>query len=218
MYCFFQVKNLGLVMTVKKNVGIYGGTFDPLHFGHINLALGIMEAQSLDEVWFCPAKINPHKVEHRNPVSTKHRMAMLKLALQDIPHIKILDIEVKRNGPSYMIDTLRELIEKKEEYPCNFKLILGDDAIPGFFKWREPKEIVRLVPLLVGRRFPDIKPIELEGDPEICGAIQKGFTPTHIFDISSTEIRERIHNKLYIGHLVPSKVVDYIYTNHLYST
>lgn len=205
-------------MRENKHVGIYGGTFDPVHFGHLNMALEILEAHDLDEVWFCPASINPHKVEN-NSVSGSHRLKMLELALEDYPNFGIIDIEIKRGGPSYMIDTLLELIEgeKHRSYPREFSLIIGEDSVPGFFRWRRAAEIVKLVPILIGSRSCSIQqPQALEGDPEICAALKKGMTPTRIMEISATEIRERVQNNLYIGYLVPWKVVDYIYTHHLY--
>jgi nicotinate-nucleotide adenylyltransferase len=198
-------------------VGFYGGSFDPVHFGHVSLAIDMMEAHHLDEIWFCPAQVNPHKQEDQ-PLASHHRLAMLEIALREIPHFKILEMEIKRKGPSYTLDTLRELIEqeKKNQIPKEFSLILGDDSIPHFFQWHQPKEIVRLVPLLIGRRnFQDITPL-LKGDPEICAAIRKGFTRTRIMEISATDIRQRIYNGLYVGHLLPAKVIDYIYEHHLY--
>lgn len=204
-------------MRVNKHVGLYGGTFDPIHFGHINLALEMMEYHQLDEVWFCPAHCNPHKVGTESS-SSVHRLKMLELALEHLPSFGIVPNELQREGPSYTIDTLRELIleEQKEPYPSRFFLILGEDAVPGFFHWKEVNEIIRLAPPLVGKRFVDESFLELEGESEILHALRKGETPTRVMDISATNIRERVLKGLYIGHLVPSKVVDYIYQNHLY--
>lgn len=205
-------------MREYKHVGIYGGTFDPIHLGHINMALEILEARKLDEIWFCPARMNPHK-EGKHLTEGHHRMKMLELALTDLPHFGLVDTELKREGPSYTIDTLRELIEveKHRSYGRKFSLLIGEDAVPGFFHWREAIEIVKLVSIFVARRSCFEKPLELEGDPLICSALKKGMTPTREMEISATEIRERVGLGLYIRHLVPSKVVDYIYANHLYS-
>lgn len=204
-------------MRVYKHVGIYGGTFDPIHFGHLNAAIEIKEYHGLDEVWFCPAQVNPHK-QGVQSVSAHHRLKMLEIALADLPDFGIVANELQREGPSYTIDTLRELIaeEKSEAYPSQFYLIIGEDSIPDFFHWRDPKEIIKLAPPLVAKRFLSDKPLELQGDPEICEALIKGLTPTHVMEISATRIRERIHHEDYIRHLVPGKVVDYIYQNHLY--
>lgn len=203
-------------MRVHKHVGIYGGSFDPIHFGHINLALEIMEHHELDEVWFCPAHCNPHKVGIET-AAANHRLKMLEIALEDLPNFGIVPNELQREGISYTIDTLRELIaeEQNEPYPSQFYLILGDESVPGFFQWKDPKEIIKLAPPLIGRRFLSPK-LDLEGDPVICEALHKGETPSRIMEISATEVRERVSKGLYIRHLVPAKVVDYIYQNHLY--
>lgn len=206
-------------MRVYKHVGIYGGTFDPIHFGHLNAAIEIMEYHQLDEVWFCPAKINPHKINTLS-ASAHHRLQMLEFALEDLPNFGIIPNEIQREGPSFTIDTLQELRkeELKETYPSQFFLILGEDSIPDFFHWREPKEIIKIAPPLIARRFLDNKPLELQGDTEICEALRKGLTPTHVLEISASRVRERVRNGLYIRHLVPAKVVDYIYENGLYCT
>lgn len=205
-------------MRVYKHVGIYGGTFDPIHFGHLNTAIEIMEYHQLDEVWFCPANRNPHKID-RQSASAHHRLKMLEIALDELSYFGIVANELRREGPSYMIDTLRELREeeKKEAYPSQFFLILGEDSLPDFFHWKEPKEIIKIAPPLVARRFVLEKQLELQGDPEIVAALSNGLTPTHIMEISASRIRERVLKGEYIGHLVPAKVVDYISQNHLYS-
>ena len=197
-------------------VGVYGGTFDPVHFGHLNLAIEMMEAHRLEEVWFCPAFQNPHKADDP-ATSPEHRLRMLELAMADIPGFRLLPMEIARGGPSYTIDTLETLLAKERESanPRTLYLILGADAMPGFFQWHKAKLIVRLVSLLVGTRTSfDIQC--LEGPPEICSALQKGLTPIHIMDISSTDIRKRLQQGLYCGHLVPKKVLEYIKFHRLY--
>lgn len=192
-------------MTKKKlKIGIFGGTFDPIHFGHINLAMEMLESHQLDEIWFCPALINPHKI-HKQTVSVEHRIKMLQLALQDVPKCKVECIEAGREGPSYTIDTIRALIarEAKNALTYQYHLILGDEAYSGFSQWKESDEIIKLVPILIGRRL-------LNQDLHI------GPT-TRLMEISSTDIRRRIAEGLYCGHLVPAKVLDYIYANKLYS-
>lgn len=183
-------------------IGIFGGTFDPIHFGHIQLALSLFEQAGLDKIFWIPAKINPLKTE--NPVLPNHRLQMLKLALEDLPSFKILDIEIHREGPSYTIDTLQLL---KKEYPqTTFRLILGEDTLPQFPKWKSPEEIVKIAPPLVGTR-------SLE---EIQCPFQKIMTP--FLEISATDIRARLSKHLYCGHLLPAKVLDYITLHGLYSS
>ncbi|MBA3958321.1 MAG: nicotinate (nicotinamide) nucleotide adenylyltransferase [Parachlamydiaceae bacterium] len=199
---------------MTQRIGIYGGTFDPVHYGHINLAIQVKELHQLDEIWFCPVQISPHKLDTQ-PTSFAHRHKMLGIALQGVPGCAITDVESKRPGPSFTIDTLTAL---KADHPdVQFYLIMGDDAIPGFFRWHKPEEIVRMVPIIVGTR--SLVPYDitkLTGNEEICDAIRKGITPTRLLDISSTEIRQRLRTGSYCGHLVPEKVIDYICANHIY--
>src|ERR1700741_3811719 len=104
------------------NIGIYGGTFDPIHLGHLNLAIDMLEKRNLDEIWFCPAWISPHKLAKEPAAAAHHRLAMLQLAIAGIPQFRILDVEIQRQGPAYTVDTLRELIEqeKSKSAPAQF--------------------------------------------------------------------------------------------------
>jgi nicotinate-nucleotide adenylyltransferase len=199
----------------KQLIGLYGGTFDPIHLGHLNLALEIREKKRLDKVWFCLAKINPHKRDEKPPVSVEHRLKILQLALEGIPGFEILDIEIKREGPSYTIDTLRYLLEK-EGAKNSFALIIGEDSVHDFFRWRDAEEIARLVPLYVGSRKCEIPSGELKGNPVICQALLEGWTPTRVMEISATEVRQRLKQGLYCGHLIPKESLDYIHKNRLY--
>lgn len=200
---------------MTKKIGIYGGTFDPIHFGHINLALELIEKKKIDEVWFCPVWINPHKMQEK-PRTFEHRKNMLQIALQNVPGCSIVYTEENRKGPSYTLDTIRDIL-KVADPDQQFFIILGDDAIPTFYKWHKPEEIIKLTKLCIGSRVKDIAILdELKGYPELCDAIQKACIPTRILEISSTDIRNRLAKGLYCGHLLPEKVLDYIYKNHLY--
>ncbi len=195
-------------MKSLKTIGIFGGSFDPIHFGHINLAVQLQENHNLDEVLFCPAFCSPFKTSSPPIASPQHRLAMLKLALDEIPHFRISSIELDRGGPSFTIDTLRTLHSEN----IKLRLILSEDAIARFDQWKEAGDLVRLAPPLIGTR---------RESPQIRGplseVLKRGFTPTRIMEISSTDIRDRLQKKLYCGHLVPAKVLDYIKLHHLYS-
>jgi cytidyltransferase-like protein len=113
-----------------KKIGLLGGSFDPIHFGHLNLAFELMERGQLEEVWFIPAHVNPLKT-HIPPVSFEHRLAMLKLAVEGISPFKIKDLESRRPAPSYTVETLRLLLAEftaRVESP-HFYLLLGEDSI-----------------------------------------------------------------------------------------
>jgi nicotinate-nucleotide adenylyltransferase len=202
-----------------KKIGIFGGSFDPIHLGHLNLAIEMLEAHHLDEVWFCPAGRNPHK-EDQHPVDASHRLKMIQLAIEKDPRFRICDLEIKRQGLSYTVDTLKKLhalqLEKGEQ--TSFYLIIGKDAARNFHRWHEPEVIIELARLLVGERRDEtlLPSEEYQGSPAVVKAILEGLTSTRIMEISSTEIRERLLNKKYCYHLLPGKVLDYILTNHLY--
>lgn len=205
-------------MNKQTRIGIYGGTFDPIHNGHLNLAFEMMDHHELDEIWFCPAKTSPHKQEMQATAS-HHRVKMLELALDAVPSFGILMNEIQRTGISYTIDTLKEILlsENKHPYPAQVFLVLGDDSVARFLEWKDPEEIVKLVPILVGKRSCEIHLDSLKQSSLVHQAFLKGLTTTRVMEISATEIRRRIQEKKYIGHLVPPKVVDYIYENDLYS-
>jgi nicotinate-nucleotide adenylyltransferase len=200
-----------------KHIGLFGGTFDPIHCGHLNLAIELMEKKRLDEVWFIPAQINPHKVES-NPTPMHQRLIMTQLAIQDIPKFHLKDLEKERPPPSYTIHTLRAFISEEAYSPApnQFYLLMGEDSVPGFSRWYLPEEIVQLVPLLIGSRS-GFSQYELANyELSLREAIQKGLTPTRLMDVSGTTIRERLSQGLYCGHLLSASVLQYIQKNQLY--
>lgn len=201
---------------VGKKIGLLGGTFDPIHFGHLNLAFELMEKKELDQVWFIPAQVNPFKM-HIPPHAMDHRLAMVQLAIQEIPQFHVKDLEKDRPPPSYTIDTLNAFIteEARSPTPNHFYLLLGEDAIANFFYWHLPEEIVKLVPLLIGSREKGKHAFHQCSLP-IRKAIEEGLTETRLMDISSRDIRKRLSQKLYCGHLIPASVLDYIQDNQLY--
>lgn len=198
----------------NKRIGLFGGTFNPIHFGHLNLAVEMFEKHELSSVYFFPAHLNPLKINHEQ-VLARHRLKMLELALEDNPNFFILQNELMRPPPSFTIDTIEELLQTEESSTACYYLIIGEDSLASFPKWHRAEEIVRLTPLLIGARSGSISC--LCDNPEIERAIAKGITLTKIIDISSSEVRERIKQQKYCSHLVPSKVLDYIYANRLYS-
>lgn len=199
----------------SKLIGFFGGTFDPPHFGHLQLAREMQKIYGLDEIWFCPAKINPFK-EKSPPVSGENRVKMLRLIAPEIPDSKIITIELEKEGLSYTIDTLKTLTSTFEKY--RFRLILGEDAALDFSKWKDPLQIIELAPPLVGARSSLDFPKNIEGDKPILEALQKGWTPINFLEISSTEVRKRLKKGLDCSHFLPAKVLDFIMKNHLYSS
>lgn len=200
----------------ENSVGIFGGTFDPVHLGHVNLAVELLERCQLDEVWFIPAHVSPFRVGEAL-VAPEHRLAMLRLAVEEIPSFKVLDIELRREAPSYTIDTLHEL---RGLYPTMpFALLMGEDVALGLPRWKEAKQIVKSFPLHVGcRRGSDLRrKMKTPLFPaEIRTALHSAMVPTALMDIEATQVRKRLKESLYCGHLLPSKVLDYIRAHQLY--
>lgn len=201
-------------MNRKKEpvVGFYGGTFNPIHFGHLHLAIELMEKAQLDEVWFCPARANPLRLDDAL-IAPEHRLKMVELAIAGIPQFHVLDLECERQGPSYTVETLRTL---QTSHRCEFRLLLGSDALESFFRWRDPEIIVQLAPPLLGQRNRHSFLGDVQGSSEVVNALRSGLVPISVMEISSTMVRERLRRQLYCGHLVPAKVLDYISQHHLY--
>lgn len=192
---------------VVKQIGFFGGTFDPIHFGHLNLAMELLEKGKLDEILFCPAHCSPFKVK-KPPIATpQERYEMLAAVLADFPSCEITPIEIERKGPSYTIDTLRQLQKKGTQY----RLILSEEAVERFHEWHEPEELLRLAPPIIGSRS-----VAHSWSGPYGEKLKKNIVKTSLFDISSTEVRERLRRKLCCAHLIPQKALDYINQNDLY--
>jgi nicotinate-nucleotide adenylyltransferase len=200
-----------------KRVGLLGGTFDPIHFGHLNLAFELMEKRNLEEVWFVPAQINPFKIESP-PISIEHRLEMVKMAIEGIPQFCVKSIEKDRH-PSYTFHTLQDFIEEtvQKMQMIQFFLLMGEDSLPGFMNWYRAEEIVQMVPLLIGSRTGSELGGYAEWPPAVHQAMEAGLTETSLMDISGTQVRKRIKNGLYCGHLVPESVLKYIEKNLLWT-
>lgn len=194
----------------KKTVGLFGGSFDPIHFGHLALALAFLEAKKVDQVLFCPAHTSPLKKGEPPVAPSDHRLAMIKLAIQPIREFSALDFEVKRPQISYTIETVRFLMESG----VSVRLILGEDGLHALEKWKDVEELLRLAPPLIGTRLGQLSttpPVSL------LPLLSEGFMPIPIMEISSTDIRARLKKGLYCGHLVPESVLAYIQQYKLYS-
>lgn len=189
---------------MKKKVGVIGGTFDPIHLGHLNMAINLMESQGLDQVLFSLTALSPFKTERPPTASVEQRMAMLKLAIDPIKSFEILDWETQATGPVFTIDTIRKL---SQDSSLQLHLLIGEDHLSGFSEWKEHEELIRLAPPLVATRKTEVPSKQL-----------KQLTLCHIplFDISSTEIRSRLSQKKYCSHLLPALVLDYIERHQIY--
>lgn len=189
----------------NKKVAIYGGTFNPIHFGHLITGLDIIEKLNYDLVIYIPANIPSHKF-FVETTSKEDRFNMVKLSVKNIDNFISSDIEIKRGGISYTIDTINELNEKFN-YSDRFGIIFGDDLITGLKKWKDIDEINKIADLICLKRNYKI---EIKSDYNIR------YFENRIIEISSTEIRERIKKKLSVDFLLPDAVRKYIYKRGLY--
>lgn len=193
-----------------KKIGILGGTFDPIHTGHLVLADELREKLKLERVIFIPSASPPHKTEHQLS-SAVHRFEMTKLALKGNPHFSVSDIELKREGLSYTVETLRKLKELYKDSEIYF--LTGSDVLDEITTWKEPDEIYRLAKMVIG-----IRPGFDEFDPEDHFAKKSVIIGITGVDVSSTQIREKVAKSESIKYLVPSEVEEYIRRKHLYTT
>ena len=190
-----------------KKIGIFGGTFDPIHIGHLLAARQAIELAKLDEIWFMPTFQNPLKEESKS--SLEDRIKMLELGLESREKIKLSLFDVK-NKSVYTIDSLKAL---KKAFPKHeFFFMMGSNLVEQFSRWKEPKEILKMVKLIiiVMHDFPGIQ------DPSIKKAKPLLLEPLVKTTVSSTIIRERVRKGSDIKNLVPEKVRLYIEEKKLY--
>lgn len=203
-------------MDNKKKIGFLGGTFDPIHHGHLSLALEVLEKRKLDEIWFCPTSISPFKLNNF-PASINHRLNMVELAIKPFKQFKVIDIEANNNGPSFSYETLVKLNKKFPHF--SFSLILSDDHLATFNQWHEIKKILDEFELVLAKRsLTTHTPQELNLFKEnyLNRLVIDAIIDVRTLEISSTMIRGRLKNKLHIDPFVPSIVLDYICKNKLY--
>ena len=214
-------------------IGIYGGTFDPIHVGHLRAAEEVVEQLELSRMLFVPSARPPHKTARSHEIAPAAlRLAWLELATRDNPRFAVDPIEVERPGPSYLVDTLRALAERHRGAELCF--VVGRDAFGEMGSWRTPREIFRLChvavmtrPPAVAARLGDWLPecvrgdFVLEADAERarhreCGTTIRAVEITSL-DVSSSAIRERIRTQHSIRYLVPDAVRSAILASGLYA-
>ncbi|MCA8997476.1 MAG: nicotinate-nucleotide adenylyltransferase [Planctomycetaceae bacterium] len=197
-------------------LGIFGGTFDPIHWGHLILAETCREELGLDEVWFMPAALNPHK-QGRSISSAKDRLEMVRFAIAGNPHFRVSNLEIKRQGPSYTVDTLRTIREGRLDE--DFFLMIGQDSVADFPRWKEPDEILRLATLAVvnrGRERPDLDAFAKQLGEEALDRVVEVEMPA--IDISATDIRRRAQEGRSLRYRMPRSVELYLLQNQLYTS
>jgi nicotinate-nucleotide adenylyltransferase len=188
-----------------KRIGILGGTFNPIHLGHLVIAQTALENLGLDAVYFIPSYFPPHK-GLKNLLSAKKRLAMVRLALKGNKNFKVSDFEVEKEGKSYSIETVKHFLEI---FPKKTKIyfILGEDAVEGLDSWKKVDELKKLVQFVVLTRpnqkrksyYSKVKNIKMPG-----------------LDISSSKIRRDVKLGKSIKYIVPDTVQQYILKHKLY--
>jgi len=212
-----------------RAIGVMGGTFDPIHFGHLRMAQELSDALQLDEVRFIPAASPPHREQPAS--SAQHRAAMVKLAIADNHGFKLDTRELERDGASYTIDTLTSL--RTETSPeASLYLLLGSDAFLGLPSWHRWQEIFKLCHIVVAHR-PHSTPHKHNMAEPLQDALAKHQAQNvselgqqtsgkiwlqHItaLDISATYIREQFKSSACARYLMPDSVIEYIDQHQLY--
>ncbi|MFH1783080.1 MAG: nicotinate-nucleotide adenylyltransferase [Candidatus Omnitrophota bacterium] len=191
-------------MNKQIKIGVLGGTFDPVHNGHLYLAKKVLKKLSLDKIIFIPTYIPPHK-KGSSVTSARHRYNMLKFALKGNKKFSVSCIELNRKGKSYSIDTIRQLRKKYKNAELYF--ITGSDSLKVLKIWKALGKMLKLCTFIIVKRPGH----SLKGLP-------KGFIALDIKakDISSTELRKRFKKTLSIAKFVPKSVRSYITNNSLY--
>lgn len=191
-------------------VGIMGGTFDPIHIGHMLAAEAARDVYKLDEVWFMPSHIPPHK--QASGVTGEIRLEMAAEAVYDHPSFRVLDFEIGRGGVSYTVDTVTEL---RRKYPqIEFRFIIGADMVNYLPKWHRIEELVAMIQF-IGVNRPGSQ-LDMQQLPSFLQNNVKIADMPYV-DISSTMIRSRVAKGESIRYMVPDRVYDYITRSGIYA-
>jgi nicotinate-nucleotide adenylyltransferase len=197
-------------------VGLIGGTFDPIHLGHLIIAEETRTQLALDGMVFAPAGDQPLKPE-RQITDPEHRLRMVELAIAGNPYFSASRVDVDRPGPHYTVETVQMLREAWVE-TVEIYFLIGSDSLADLPKWHQPERLMRLCHIVaVGRPGYQVDLEQLERSlPGVTSLIQRLDTPT--LDISATEIRRRVRERRSIRYLVPASVRRYIEEHRLYRT
>jgi nicotinate-nucleotide adenylyltransferase len=210
-------------------VGLFGGSFNPIHFGHLRAAEEDREALGLDLVYFIPAASPPHKASG-DLAPAEHRLAMVRLATKGNRHFMASDVEIRRTGSSYTIETIRYFLATLRQ-PATLYLLMGADQFAELETWKECDEVARLANIAVHTRFMkgESGPSRIsvaalkrfgytqEDDHYVHASGQTlSFVDTTFFPISATEIRSKLQRNESIRYLMPADVFDYVQRHALY--
>jgi nicotinate-nucleotide adenylyltransferase len=200
----------------KEKIGVFGGTFDPVHLGHLIIAEDLRGFFELSRVIFMPALAPPHKAG-KAITSGRHRLAMLKLAVEGRAGLEVSDMELKRGGKSYTIDTIRAL---KKQKAAEYFFFAGSDSVKFLPRWKEVDALVRectfVLMIRPGFMLDEMSIVAKKMKRETMLRLGQNVMVVRQIDISSTEIRKRAQNGQPISHLTPLPVAQYIKKHKLY--
>ena len=197
--------------------GIMGGTFNPIHNGHLILAEHVMEEFGLDEIWFMPNGNPPHKRPEQTGIRTGDRLAMVKLAIEGIPRFFLQTYEAEKRTVSYSYETMEHLRDACPER--TFYYIIGADSLFQVETWKHPERFLRSCTMIAAKREHRETDDALESQIRHLKERYKTvilFSRAPVFEVSSSKIREMVKRGADIHHLVPPSVASYIYNHHLY--
>lgn len=192
------------------NIGLYFGTFDPIHRGHINIVNFLIDNSLVEKVWFVVTPENPDKISN-NLTDFIHRYEMVKIEVKNNNNLLASDVELKLERPSYTINSLRYI---SSAFPNNnFSLIIGEDNLVNFKKWKDYKEIMNNFKIYV---YP--RKTRLKRDMKLLMSNNIEMIEAPLIDLSSTNIRNIINDKNYAKQFISDSIYKYITTNNLYSS
>lgn len=201
-------------MCIERRIGIFGGTFNPIHFGHLVTAEAVREEYHLDHIIFVPSANPPHK--NSGVLAAGHRFAMTATAILDNPYFTVSDVELKRDGPSYTIDTVKYFISKYGP-DTTFFFIAGTDTIHDLPNWKYIDELLGLC-YFVGATRPDGTEV-IDSVIDYFGELgrQKIYRlATPELEISSTDLRNRLQTGRSVRYMMPRSVIRYIREHNIY--
>ena len=194
-------------------VGIMGGTFDPIHIGHLILAMEAINYKNLDEVWFIPTG-NPNFKQDKNVTDKQKRFEMVKIATQDNKKFNVCDYEINKNGVTYSWETMKYL---RENYDYDFYFIMGEDSLMSVETWENAEDFLKNTKILACiRRQEEMSKLDIKIDDLKSKGYFVEKIPTSFIDISSTKIREKVQTNQDFRYFVPNQVFEYIVRNKLY--
>ncbi|MEI6645235.1 MAG: nicotinate-nucleotide adenylyltransferase [bacterium] len=202
-----------------KRIAIFGGSFNPIHNGHLLVAQAVFEAFGFDKLLLVPCQVSPFKQgqDEATVADASHRLEMLRLSVAHDSRFEVCDSEVKRQGVSYTIDTVREFATHNPN--ARFSIVMGMDALLDLYRWWQANDLVALCDIVTVQRPGCVEmpsPSDLHFPLDVAEKIIKNRVRGRLCEISSSEIRQRIAEGRSIRYLVPLAVEAYILQNNLY--